>query len=202
MAQMLVSFLRLAGHRSAAATFASVPRRAAELGASVLVVDGEGEPAEVRERGRALRRDLPRARIILLVDGDTWDPGRIREAGAHSCVSRRGGGQRLLAALRAPVRGPAHGLAHDARRTPREHQAADDPLAALTAREREVLQALLAGLRDPEIAEALRISRHTVRTHLQHAFAKLAVSTRHEAAVVALGAGLSPLPVAARPTSA
>lgn len=54
----------------------------------------------------------------------------------------------------------------------------------LTAREREVLQAVADGATNREISEQLWISPHTVRTHVQHIFDKLDVHTRTEAAAL------------------
>lgn len=53
-------------------------------------------------------------------------------------------------------------------------------LAALSAREREVLDQLLDNRRAPAIAKTLFISHHTVRNHLKNIFAKLKVSSQQE----------------------
>jgi DNA-binding NarL/FixJ family response regulator len=53
-------------------------------------------------------------------------------------------------------------------------------VAALSAREREVLDQLLDNRRAPAIAKALFISHHTVRNHLKNIFAKLKVSSQQE----------------------
>jgi DNA-binding NarL/FixJ family response regulator len=49
----------------------------------------------------------------------------------------------------------------------------DDPLSALTPREREVLQLLAEGRTDRGIAEALFVTRKTVEAHVRSIFSKL-----------------------------
>ncbi len=66
----------------------------------------------------------------------------------------------------------------------------DDPLAALTPREREVLALIGEGLPNKLIARTLRISEKTVKTHVGHVLAKLGVADRTQAAVAAVRAGL------------
>ena len=65
-----------------------------------------------------------------------------------------------------------------------------DPLASLTAREREVLQLVARGRTNKEIASALGISDRTVQTHTLHVYEKLGVDTRAAAAIAASRAGL------------
>ena len=60
----------------------------------------------------------------------------------------------------------------------------------LSDREREVLTHLAAGETNREIAEALGISPHTVRRHVEHIFTKLGVTSRAAATAHAYEHGL------------
>jgi DNA-binding NarL/FixJ family response regulator len=62
--------------------------------------------------------------------------------------------------------------------------------AALSARELEVLQLAAQGLTVRQIAERLRLSRATVKTHLEHIYEKLEVSDRASAVASGLRLGL------------
>jgi DNA-binding NarL/FixJ family response regulator len=63
--------------------------------------------------------------------------------------------------------------------------------SGLTRREADVLVLLARGLSNPEIAEELTISRKTVSSHLEHIYTKIGVTTRTEAALFAMRAGLT-----------
>ena len=65
-------------------------------------------------------------------------------------------------------------------------------LARLTAREREVLEEMVAGIDQATVAERLFLSLNTVRTHTKHILAKLEVHSSLEAVSIALRAGLRP----------
>jgi DNA-binding NarL/FixJ family response regulator len=71
-----------------------------------------------------------------------------------------------------------------------ESQTDDDLAAALTAREREVLELLAAGLPQAAIAKTLVLSPKTVGTHIQNVLAKLDVHSRAEAVAVAYRSGV------------
>ena len=63
-------------------------------------------------------------------------------------------------------------------------------LRSLTHRELEILRLLAPGRTNKAIAEILVLSPGTVKNHVQHIIAKLGVSDRTQAAVLAVGAGL------------
>jgi DNA-binding NarL/FixJ family response regulator len=79
--------------------------------------------------------------------------------------------QRRLLTLASGRKGPEQG---------------DDPAINLTAREREILDLIGAGLRNPEIAQHLVISEATVKTHINNLFAKADFHSRADAVRYAL----------------
>ena len=54
--------------------------------------------------------------------------------------------------------------------------------ASLTPTETQVVDLVAEGLSNPQIAERLLMGRATVKTHLEHIFAKLGVASRAELA--------------------
>jgi two-component system, NarL family, response regulator YdfI len=67
---------------------------------------------------------------------------------------------------------------------------ADASVEHLTLREREVLEMMMEGLSNKEIAAHLNISAHTVKFHISSILGKLGASTRTEAAAIGLRRGL------------
>lgn len=121
-----------------------------------------------------------------------WCPLRLHgELLAYVTIARRDRGRGFTAADQETLRGLCGTLAvADAcyRAAPRT---LDDELASrLTTREREIVELVVRGFTNPEIALALHRSLHTVRNHLNSVFRKVDVTTRAELAGLA----------AARPT--
>ena len=115
--------------------------------------------AELQRRLAADGRDLPI--VMLTAHGDIPAAVRAIKAGAVDFIQKPAREEQLLAAI-AEARTAA--LSNRPRRTvPREVVA--ERLARLTAREREVLDHLVLGRLNKEIADSLGISQRTVEIH-------------------------------------
>ncbi|MFE6225374.1 response regulator [Streptomyces sp. NPDC057854] len=136
----------------------------------------------------ALARHGARARVLVLTTYDTdADTLPALEAGATGYLLKDAPREELFAAVRAAAEGRtvlspavATRLVTAVRRPPAGP--VDD---TLSAREREILVLVARGTSNRAIAAELFISEATVKTHLTHIYAKLAVKDR--AAAVAAG---------------
>jgi DNA-binding NarL/FixJ family response regulator len=121
--------------------------------------------------------------------------GALR-AGARGYLTKDAGADEIRAAVEAVARGEAaldpaiqhHVLA--AVSAPVEPPAPEMP-DDLTPREAEVLQLIAAGLTNTEIAERLVVSNATVKSHVNHIFAKIGARDRAQAVVYAYANGLA-----------
>ena len=84
-----------------------------------------------------------------------------------------------------------------ARHDPRLPRAADG--IALTRREAEILAWVARGHTNAEIAAALSVSAHTIRTHLENAYERLGVHSRAAAVALAYDSGLVAKPLSDPP---
>ncbi len=168
---------------------------AARLAPDVVVMDVRMP----RMDGVEATRRMPGRRVLILTtfDLDEYLIEGLR-AGASGFLLKDAPSADLVNAVRVIAAGDAL-LAPTATRrlldrvaagldgAPRTAPAA---LATLTERERDVLRLVAGGLSNAEIAAALVVSEATVKTHVSHMLAKLALRDRVQAVVMAYEAGL------------
>ncbi|GAA0710947.1 response regulator transcription factor [Dactylosporangium roseum] len=118
-------------------------------------------------------------------------------AGASGFLLKESPPERLLAAIHTVAAGEMLFAASVTRRLveayaqqSKAHVDIPADLSALTAREAEVLRLVARGMTNGEIAEHLTVSEATVKTHLNRSMAKLNLSSRAQAVVVAYETGL------------
>jgi two-component system, NarL family, response regulator LiaR len=141
---------------------------------------------------RRLREHVPSTRVIVLtsfLDEDKLFPAL--RAGAAGYMLKNAAPHEVARAVRAAHAGEALlDPAVAARLVESLAAREEDPLDRLTPREREVLVLIGRGFPNKRIARELAISEKTVKTHVGHVFAKLGVTDRTQAAIVAVRAGL------------
>jgi DNA-binding NarL/FixJ family response regulator len=114
------------------------------------------------------------------------------EAGASGYLLKDADVDEVSNAIRSAHRGEVHLDASVARRLMASLRAPkEDPLGALTEREREILRMVAAGKANKQIAEELVISERTARTHVSNILRKLDLASRTQAALWAVREGLA-----------
>ncbi len=138
-----------------------------------------------------------RVLILTTFDLDEYVVGALR-AGASGFLAKDVPADDLVTAIRTVAAGEAAVAPRILKRLlDRFADALPDPnagrprgLDTLTEREREVLVQVARGLSNAEIAKALTVSETTVKTHVGHVLAKLALRDRVQAVVLAYESGL------------
>jgi len=140
---------------------------------------------------RLIRQRCPEVRIVALTSFQERDLVRdALQAGAISYLLKDVTGEALAEAIRSAHAGRST-LAPEAVRALIQDKEDDLQLIEpLTDREREVLEWLVQGLENPEIAVRLTISPSTVKVHVSNILSKMGVANRKEAIALALKHGL------------
>ena len=174
-------------------------RGSLERGVDVLVValwEADGfRPEDIVE----LRRQWPGLAVVVVSDSsDTEVFVATLRAGARAWVRASTSVEELMRVV--------HGVARGETSVPPDlltvllqalltsegvKEQAQDALAVLSSREREILECLAQGMTRAQIVERFTLSPHTVRTHIGHVLTKLEVHNTLSAVAIARKAGLS-----------
>ncbi len=178
---------------ASAASVAEVDAIEPDCAPDVCVVDLQLPDGDGIALGSALKRRWPDTRVLVLTM--TSDPAAvIRSLGAGL------DGYLLKDAdpgeLRAAIAAASHGSTVLGRGASGPLVVAASvlpdvsPLAALDARDREILSLLVRGMAPPQIGQHLFLSPKTVRNRISTMLAKLGVSSRDEAIALGVAGGL------------
>jgi two-component system, NarL family, nitrate/nitrite response regulator NarL len=133
------------------------------------------------------RESLPTRTLFLSAYYDQDIVYKALAAGAAGYLSKDAKGNEIADAVIAVARGETVlGRDIQAAVAQRIRQTAEQTGPSLSAREREVLQLVSAGLSAPDVARRLNLSPTTVKTHLQRVYEKLGVGDRAAAVAEAM----------------
>ncbi len=135
---------------------------------------------------RAIRREFPDARVIVLTtyDGDIL-ASRALKAGAAGYMLKSMMRRDLVDTIRV-VHAGGRRIPPEIAQSVAEHHADD----LLTEREIDVLQLVAAGRSNKIIADELSISEETVKSHMKSIMSKLSANDRTHAVTIAMKRGI------------
>jgi len=142
---------------------------------------------------RAMREARPDVTVVVITDcDDTSFIVDVVRGGARGYLTPGCSLQELIRTIHGVSSGGTSlppmqmtKLVEGLLRSERTQQQQSDRLAPLSAREREVLECLALGMRRQDIADRLFLSKHTVRTHINHVLHKLEVHSTLAAVSIA-----------------
>jgi len=165
----------------------------AEQDADVLLVEVSNDSAEELLETLAVTGVTGETAVVVLLDqsAPVWASQAV-QAGVRGVLSGAANAEQLRVAIEAAANGlfVLHPDEVRPEPAPRTQAATVELSEPLTARERQVLGMLGAGLGNKEIASRLKISEHTAKFHVASILGKLGASSRTEAVAIGLRRGL------------
>ncbi len=138
------------------------------------------------DAAKAIRAEFPDAHMVALTTyGGDEDIRRALAAGVQSYLTKDVLHDELLKAIRAVHAGQKYLPAAVAAAL-----TAQMPRPDLSAREVQVLELIVRGLANKQIAYSLNIAEHTVKNHVKNILSKLGVQDRTQAATAAIQRGI------------
>jgi DNA-binding NarL/FixJ family response regulator len=172
--------------------------RARETVPDVILMDLSMPKCSGLEATRLIKREMPHVKIIILtVSDDDSDLFAAIKNGADGYLLKNLEPRQLFDMLEgvrrgeAPISGTlAAKILQEFRQPDQSPQQQVETSNELTPREIEVLEQVVEGATNKEIAEALVITENTVKIHLRNILEKLHLQNRIQAAVYAVREGL------------
>ena len=157
-------------------------QKALKLKPDVVIMDLMMPGMDGAETTRQLLAKAPESKILILTTFGTSDGiTHALEAGARGAVMKNCDFGELVMAIRSVARGSRY-VSPEIERI----IAKDPPIAPLSPRQAEILQSIVRGLSNPDIAKQLGISLDMVKEHTEALFQKLGVANRPEAVAITL----------------
>ena len=161
-------------------------RLARELKPDVIVMDLMMPKMNGVDATIEILKDNPSAKILVLTTfGTSQDIGKMIDAGAMGAIVKTSSKTEIIAAIRTVAAG-GHVMSDEIKNSMRTAPAAPK----LSNRQIEVLNLVAKGFSNQDIADFLGIGVNGVKDHLKHIYAILDVSSRAEAASLALNLNL------------
>ena len=143
------------------------------------------------EATRIIRQRHPDCQVLAVTSFKETEMVRgVLEAGAIGYLLKTVSAEELAEAIRSAHRGELTVAADASSIVLEAITSAPPPGRDLTERELDVLELLVKGLSNSEIAARLGVSPNTVKNHLRSIYSKLDVSTRTAATTLAIKHGL------------
>ena len=177
-------------------------RRAEALQPDLILLDNHLPGVSGVDALPALLEAAPHARVLMLtVSEDEHDLAAALRGGACGYLLKTIEGDALAVAIRRAMRGESVLAEEMTGKLVAAYRGAAAPpsapaaapaskLDALSPREHEILRGIALGQGNKQIARSLGIAETTVKIHVQHILRKLDVSSRVQAAVIAVENGL------------
>ena len=157
-------------------------QKALKLHPDVVIMDLMMPSMDGSETTRQLLAKMPESKVLILTTFGTSDGiTHAIEAGARGAIMKNCDFSELVTAIRTVAKGEEY-LSPEVKRIISK----DPPIAPLSPRQAEILQSLVRGLSNPDIAKQLGISLDMVKEHTEALFQKLGVANRPEAVAIAL----------------
>ncbi|MGO1183925.1 MAG: response regulator [Micrococcaceae bacterium] len=140
---------------------------------------------------KEIRRRYPDVKVVVLTSfGETERLNTTMQLGAAGYLLKDAGPFEVASAIQAAVRDEVFIDTAMARKLTQMLSSPAGGISSLTQRERAVLMLVGEGRSNRDIAAQLHISERTARTHVSNMLGKLNLSSRTQAALLAVNAGL------------